>query len=70
MSKGQIGQLPLSNWGGSEVIFLRAGIKMSVDARWMDDKVMVIANKNTTKGGIKTKLVRWQGVKRNRWRGR
>ena len=40
------------------MIFLRAGIKMSVDARWMDDKVMVIANKNTTKGRIKTKLVR------------
>jgi hypothetical protein len=31
----------------------------------MDEKVMVIVNKNTTKDGIKTKLVRQQGVKRN-----
>jgi hypothetical protein len=35
----------------------------------MDDKVMVIA-KNTTKDGIKTKLVRRQGVKRNQGRER
>jgi hypothetical protein len=31
---------------------------MSVNARWIDDKVMVIANKNTSKDRIKTKLVR------------
>ena len=43
---------------------------MSVNARWMDDKVMVIANKNTTKDGIKKKLVRRQGVKRNQGRDR
>jgi hypothetical protein len=36
----------------------------------MDDKVMVIANTNTTKDGIKTKLVRRQGVKRNQGRDR
>jgi hypothetical protein len=31
---------------------------MSITARSMDDKVMVIANKNTAKDGFKTKLVR------------
>jgi hypothetical protein len=31
----------------------------------MDDKVMVIANKNASKDGIRTKPVRRQGVKRN-----
>jgi hypothetical protein len=31
---------------------------MSVNARSTDDKVMVIANKNTSKDGIKTKIVR------------
>jgi hypothetical protein len=31
---------------------------MSIKARSMNDKVMVIANKNTTKDGIRTKLVR------------
>jgi hypothetical protein len=31
----------------------------------MDDKVMVIANNNTARDGIKTKLVRRQGGKRN-----
>jgi hypothetical protein len=36
----------------------------------MDDKVMVIANKDTTKDGIKIKLVRPQGVKRNQGRDR
>jgi hypothetical protein len=36
----------------------------------MDDKVMVIAKKNTAKDGIKTKLVRQQGGKRNQGRGR
>jgi hypothetical protein len=30
--------------------FKKVGIKMSIKARSMDDKVMVIANKNTTKG--------------------
>jgi hypothetical protein len=36
----------------------------------MDDEVRVIANKNTSEDGIKTKLVRRQGVKkksRKRW---
>jgi hypothetical protein len=50
--------------------FLRVGIKMSIKAKSMDDKVMVLANKNTTKDGIKTKLVRRQGVKRDQGRGR
>jgi hypothetical protein len=36
----------------------------------MNDKVMVIANKNTAKDKIRTKLVRSQGVKRNQGRGR
>jgi hypothetical protein len=43
---------------------------MSVKARSMDDKVMVIANKNTTKDVIKKKLVRRQGLKRNQGRDR
>jgi hypothetical protein len=60
MSKGQIGKLPLSNWGGREEVFERAGIKISIKARSMDDKGMVIANKNTSKDGIRTKLVRRQ----------
>jgi hypothetical protein len=30
--------------------FLRAGIKISIKARLMDDKVMVIANKTHNKG--------------------
>jgi hypothetical protein len=38
--------------------FLRVGIKMSIKARSMDDKVMVLANKNIANDGIKTKLVR------------
>jgi hypothetical protein len=37
---------------------------MSIKARSMDDKVMVIANKNTPRYGINTKLVRRQGVKK------
>jgi hypothetical protein len=45
LSKGQIGKLPLLNWGGREEIFFRVGIKMSIKAGSMDDKVMVIANK-------------------------
>jgi hypothetical protein len=36
----------------------------------MDDTVMVIANKDTSKDGIKTKLVIRQGVKRNQGRDR
>jgi hypothetical protein len=36
----------------------------------MDDKVMVMANKNTSKDGINTKLVRRQGVKGNQGRDR
>jgi hypothetical protein len=41
---------------------------MSIKARSMDDKVMVIANKNTAKDGIKTTLVRRQEEKRNQER--
>jgi hypothetical protein len=41
---------------------------MSITTRSMDDKVMVIANKNTAKDGFKTKLVRRQGVKKNQGR--
>jgi hypothetical protein len=37
---------------------------MSVKAISMDGKVMVTTNKDTTKDGIKTKLVRRQGVKK------
>jgi hypothetical protein len=33
---------------------------MSITARSMDDKVMVIANENIAKDGIKTKLLRRQ----------
>jgi hypothetical protein len=36
----------------------------------MDNKVMVTANKNTSKDGIKTKLVRRQRGKRNQGRDR
>jgi hypothetical protein len=36
----------------------------------MDDKVLVIANKNTSKDGIKSKLVRRQRGKRNHGRDR
>ena len=43
---------------------------MSIKARLMDDKVRVIANKNTSTDGIKTKLVRRQEVKRNQERDR
>jgi hypothetical protein len=41
---------------------------MSIKARSMNDKVRVIANKNTTRDGINTKLVRRQEVKRNQGR--
>jgi hypothetical protein len=43
---------------------------MSIKARSIDDKVRVIENKNMSKDGVKTKLVRRQGVKkksRKRW---
>jgi hypothetical protein len=70
MSKGQIGKLPLPNWSGREGIFLEVGIKMSIKARSMDDKVRVIENKNTARDGINTKLVRRQEVKRNQGRDR
>jgi hypothetical protein len=43
---------------------------MSIKARSMDDKVRVIANKNTTRDGINKNLVRRQEVKRNQGRGR
>jgi hypothetical protein len=43
---------------------------MSIKARSMDDKARVIANKNTTKDRINTKLVRRQEVKRNQGRGK
>jgi hypothetical protein len=43
---------------------------MSIKARSMDDKVMVIENQNTTKDGTKTTLVRRKEVKRNQGRGR
>jgi hypothetical protein len=36
----------------------------------MDDKVMVIANKNTARDGVGTKPVKRQGVKRNQGRDR
>jgi hypothetical protein len=41
---------------------------MSIKARSMDDKVRVIANKNTAWDGINTKLVWRQEVKRNQGR--
>jgi hypothetical protein len=50
--------------------FSRVGIKMSIKARSMDDKVRVIANKNTTRDGINAKLVRRPEVKRNQGRDR
>jgi hypothetical protein len=43
---------------------------MSIKARSMDDKGRVIANKNTARDGINTKLLRWQEVKRNQGRDR
>jgi hypothetical protein len=39
---------------------------MGIKAILMDDKVRVIANKNTARDGNNTKLVRRQEVKRNR----
>jgi hypothetical protein len=43
---------------------------MSIKARSMDNNVRVIANRNTIRDGINTKLVRRQEVKRNQGRGR
>jgi hypothetical protein len=43
---------------------------MSIKARSTDDKVRVIAYKNTAKDRVNTKLVRRQEVKRNQGRGR
>jgi hypothetical protein len=43
---------------------------MSITARLTDNKVRMIANKSKAKNGIKTKLVRQQGVKRNQGRDR
>jgi hypothetical protein len=40
------------------------------DMRSRDDKVKVIANKNTTRDGINTNLLRQQEVKRNQGRAR
>jgi hypothetical protein len=53
-----------------ERVFLRAGIEINVKGRLIDDKGMVIANKNTSKDGIRTKPLRRQGVKRNQGRDR
>jgi hypothetical protein len=36
----------------------------------MDDKLRVTTNRNTTRDGINTRLVRRQEVKRNQGRGR
>jgi hypothetical protein len=62
-SKGQIGKLPLSNWGRREGFFLKIR-KMSIKTRSMDDKVRMIANNNTVRDGINTKLLRQQEVKK------
>jgi hypothetical protein len=43
---------------------------MSIKARSMDDRVRVIANKNTSRDGINTKVLRRQEVKRNQGRDR
>jgi hypothetical protein len=45
--------------------FYRTGIEINVKVRSINDKGMVIANKNTSKYGIRKKSVRRQGVKRN-----
>jgi hypothetical protein len=50
--------------------FLRTGIEINVKVRSIDYKGMVIANKNTSNDGIRTKLVRRQEVKRNQGRDR
>jgi hypothetical protein len=43
---------------------------MSIKARSMDDKVRVIANKNTARDGNNKKTLTRQGVKRNQGRDR
>jgi hypothetical protein len=43
---------------------------MIIEATLMDDRLRVIANRNTTRDGINTKLIRQQEVKRNQRRGR
>jgi hypothetical protein len=43
---------------------------MSIKARSMDDKVRLIANKNTARDGINTTLVRRQEVKITQGRNR
>jgi hypothetical protein len=50
--------------------FLKSRNKDECQRKIEDDKVIAIANKNTSKDGIKTKFVRQQGVKRNRGRDR
>jgi hypothetical protein len=50
--------------------FLKSRIEINVKVRSIDDKGLVIANKNTSKDGIGTELVRRQRVKRNQWRDR
>jgi hypothetical protein len=48
--------------------FFRVGIKLSVQERLMDDKVMVIKNKNTAKDGIKTTCKVTRSKKKSRER--
>jgi hypothetical protein len=43
---------------------------MSIKASSIDDRVRVIANKNTSRDGINTKVLRRQEVKRNQGRDR
>jgi hypothetical protein len=43
---------------------------MSIKARSMDDRVRVIANKNTSRDGMNTKVLMRQEVKRNQGRDR
>jgi hypothetical protein len=45
--------------------FFRTGIEINVKVRSIDDKGIVIANKNTLKDGIGTEPIGRQGVKRN-----
>ncbi len=50
--------------------YFKGRYKINIKVRSMDDKVMIIANKDTSRDGINTKLVRRQGVKRNQRRDR
>jgi hypothetical protein len=43
---------------------------MSIKASSIDDRVRVIANKNTSRDGINTKVLRRKEVKRNQGRDR